>query len=858
METFGEWLRGQRAARKLTREEFAARVGCSVAMLRKIENDERRPSGQIAELLANCLDVPPEERSTFVRVARGELGVDRLRSGSKPVAAPNVSSPKTNLPVFPTPLIGREREVEQLRALLHDPQCRLLTLVGPGGIGKTRLAIEAASSMQDDFDHGVYFVSLAPVNATSFIMPMIADALGFTFQSAARTDPKTQLFNYLKEKHVLLLTDNLEHLLSVPGIEVLSEFLANAPQVKVLATSRESLSLHGEWVFEVHGLPVPENLQLEGSARDTSVELFLQRARRAHVEFDATSENVPAIVRICHLVDGMPLAIELAAAWVRTLTCAEIAKEIERSLDFLSISARDFPVRHRSMRAVFDHSWKLLTEEEKQVLARLSAFRGGFRREAAEQVAEATLAVLSALVTKSFIRRSGTGRYDLHELIRLFAGEHLSKRPQEQTTTQGRHSSYYLTYFGQADARLRSSAQRETLVELTTEMDNFRSAWDWAVTNCEFELIEQTMRTFWVLYDIRGWLQQGLDMLVNAVRAFEAAHEGSPPDRTNQIALAHILTSQAVLETRLGQQEQGHATLERSLKILRPLDEPRVLVEAITFFGLVLEFSGHYARASEFYIEGLEIATTLGDRWYAALCRLMLAGEGSLRLPTGTPENSHERLKSVVADWRAIGDPRLTAIALQNLSWMAVRLGLYDEARETLEESVLINTSIGDRWNLGFAYRGLGLIQQAQGEHLQATDLFRKSLDMFTDIGARQDSARVLVEMSNSIFAQGNDTEAERGWREALHLTMETQGTFVALEALVGIATLKAKQGFPEEALELSLIVLSHPASMPETKDKSDRLRADLEARFSQTQIEAIQAQAREISFEAVVEDLLK
>lgn len=858
METFGAWLRGQRTAYKLTREEFAQRVGCSVSALRKIESGERRPSTQIAELMANCLDVPQAERSTFVRVARGELSVDRLHPRPKPVATPNISSPKANLPVFPTPLIGREREVDQLSELVRNPECRLLTLVGPGGIGKTRLAVETAAHAQDAFADGVCFVSLAPVNATSFIVPMIADALGFTFQGASRTDPKKQLLSYLKEKQVLLLTDNLEHLLSVPGIEVLSEILADVPQVKILATSRESLGLHGEWVFEVHGLPVPANPQTEGFAQNTSVELFLQRARRAHVEFNATSGDIPAILRICHLVDGMPLAIELGAAWVRTLTCAEIAKEIERSLDLLSISARDIPVRHRSMRAVFDHSWKLLTEEEKQVLARLSVFRGGFRREAAEQVGEATLAVLSALVTKSFIRRSGTGRYDLHELIRLFAGERLAERQPEQTTIHARHSSYYLTYFGQADGRLRSAAQRETLTELATEMDNFRSAWDWAVIHCEFELIEQTMRMFWVLYDIHGWLQQGLDLLANAISAFERAHEGSPPDRINQVALAHILTSQAALATRLGQQEQAQATLERSLEILRPLDEPRVLAETISLLGLVMEFTGNYPRASEYYTEGLEVATTVGDRWYAALCRLLLAGEGSLRLPTNKPEDSHQRLKSVVADWRLIGDPRLTAVALQNLSWMAVRLGRFDEARQALEESVLLNTSIGDRWNLGFAYRGLGLIAQAQGEHLEAADMFRKSLDMFIEIGARQDSARVLVEMSRSIFAQGNDVEAERGWREALHVTMETQATFVALEALAGIATLKAKQGNIEQALELLLIVLSHPASLQETKDRADRLRAELEARLTPTQIDAIRAHTAEKTFDAVVGELLK
>ena len=197
--------------------------------------------------------------------------------------------------------------MEELSQLLHDPQCRLLTLVGPGGIGKTRLAIETASHMQDAFADGVYFVPLAPVNTTRFIVPVIADAIGFAFQSASRADPKTQLFSYLKEKQVLLLMDNLEHLLAEPGIEVLAELLANAPQVKLLATSRESLGLQDEWVFEVQGLPVPESRYAERSAQNTSVELFLQRARRAHVGFDATPEDYPAIVRICQLVEGMPL-----------------------------------------------------------------------------------------------------------------------------------------------------------------------------------------------------------------------------------------------------------------------------------------------------------------------------------------------------------------------------------------------------------------------------------------------------------------------------------------------------------------------------------------------------------------------
>jgi predicted ATPase/DNA-binding XRE family transcriptional regulator len=859
--TFGDWLRQQRNQLKLTREQFAERVGCSVALLRKIEDGERRPSTQIAELIANCLNIPPAERSTFVKVARGELNVERLSPLSKSIASPTVSSASTtlrsNLPVLPTPLIGRQREVEELSQLLHDPQCRLLTLVGPGGIGKTRLAIETASHLQAAFADGVYFVPLAPVNTTRFIVPVIADAMEFAFQSATPADPKTQLFNYLKEKQTLLLTDNLEHLLAEPGIELLAELLANAPQVKLLATSRESLGLQGEWVYEVRGLPIPESRYAEGSAQNTSVELFLQRARRAHVGFNATPEDYPAIVRICQLVDGMPLGIELAAAWVRTLACDEIAQEIERGLDFLSVSMRDLPARHRSMRAVFDHSWKLLTAEEQGVLLRLSVFRGGFRREAAEQVADATLAVLSILVTKSLIRRSGDGRYDLHELIQQFAAEHFSERPEEQTATRARHGSYYLRFFSQADGHLRSSAQREALAELTAEMDNFRIAWDWAVTQGEFALIEQTMRTFAMFYDTRGWLQEGLDTLGRAVNALETVREQSPPDGTNQVALGHILASRSVLASRLGQYEQAQAMLERSLEILRPLNEPRVLVESITFLGTVMELTGNYARALELYSEGLEIATAIGDRWFAALCLTCLTGLLGITQIMVKPENTHERLRSVVADWRAIGDPRFTAIGLNNLSWSASRLGRYDEARAALEESVALGISVGDRWGLGFAYRGLGIVAQAQGEHLQAVDMFRKSLDTLTELGARQDVARVLAEMSRSVFALGNDTEAGRVWRESLRIAVETRGTFVALEALVGLASLQAKRGDVEHAIELLLIILNHPASMQDTKNRAEILRVELESRLTPQQIQAVQAQAQKQSLDQVVNELL-
>jgi predicted ATPase/transcriptional regulator with XRE-family HTH domain len=855
METFGEWVRSQRSQLRLTREQLSTRVGCSIALLRKIEDGERHPSVQIAELMANALNIPLSERSTFVKVARGELSVDRLPPIVKSV--PISTTPRITLPVAPTPLIGRQREVEELSHLLRDPQCRLLTLVGMGGMGKSRLAIEAAAQVQDAFVDGVYFVALASVNATRLLVPVIADAIGFAFQSAGDIDPKTQLFNYLKEKHVLLLLDNLEQLLVETGIEVLAELLTNAPKVKLLATSRESLELQGEWTFEVHGLPIPERIYSEGSAQNTSVELFLQRARRAHVGFIATTEDFPAIVHICQILEGMPLPIELASAWVRTLSCAEIAREIERGMDILNGLVRDLPARHRSMRAVFEHSWNLLTEEEQRVLLRLSIFRGGFQREAAEQVAGATLPILAGLIAKSWVRRSNVGRYDLHELIRQFAAEYLAEQPDEQITTQAHHGNYYLAFFGQADGRLRSSAQRRTLDELTVEMDNFRVGWEWAVLHGEFLLIEQTLRTFAILYDMRGWLQEGSDALDFAIHALETVHGQLPPGRTELIALGRLLAARSLLASRLGGYEQARAMLERSLEILRPLNEPQVLVEAITFTGMVMEMTGDYDRALEMYSEGLEIAKGIDDRWFAALCFTCQTGLTVFMHRTVEPELTYEYFQSAVADWRLIGDPRMTAIALNNFSLSAKILGHYDEACATLEESVILSMSVGDRWGLGFAYRGLGHIAQAKGQDLEAVNRFQESLEILTELGARQDQARVLAEMGWSVFVLGNDSEAGQVWRESLCIAIQTQGIFIALEDLVGLASLRAKRGDLEYAVKLLLFVLDHPASIQGTKDRAARLLVEWEAQLTSKQVKAALAWAQAKNFDAVVDEVL-
>ncbi|PKO20431.1 MAG: SARP family transcriptional regulator, partial [Chloroflexi bacterium HGW-Chloroflexi-1] len=326
-----------------------------------------------------------------------------------------------NLPPSPTPFVGREEELAELADYLANPDCRLLTLVGPGGIGKTRLVLQVAADQTGAFVHGIHFVPLASVSSTELIVSAIAEALDLPFDS--HQDPKEQLLNYLHEKEMLLVLDNLEHLLPISissacgkgegGAELLAEILRRAPGVVLLVTSRERLNLREEWVYTVEGLTYPEGEAVgrpalsvaEGPETYSAVNLFQQRARRAYQHFSLSEIERPHVVRICQLVEGMPLGVELAAAWVAVHSCEEIAQEIERNLDILTTRLRNVPARQWSVRATFEHSWQLLSETEKDIFARLSVFRGGFRREAAAVVTGASLSTLSSLLDKSLIRR---------------------------------------------------------------------------------------------------------------------------------------------------------------------------------------------------------------------------------------------------------------------------------------------------------------------------------------------------------------------------------------------------------------------------------------------------------------------
>lgn len=393
--------------------------------------------------------------------------------------------------------IGRDDELRDISALIHNPLCRLLTLVGPGGIGKTRLALEIASSQHGLFPDGVHITYLQATPSADLLVTAVAESLDFRFQPDG--DPQSQLIHYLRHQSALLVLDNFEHL--AEGAAFVSDILAAATAVKMLVTSRERLSLQEEWVYEVRGLDYPAHEgepDIEGYG---AVQLFVHSARRVSPHFRLTKLYKPPVARICRLVGGMPLGIELASAWTRALPCEEIAREIERSLDVLETSARNVPPRHRNMRAVFGPTWQRLSAEEQHVFMKLSVFRGGFTREAAEAVAGATMRTLLSLVDKSLLRLDGNGRYTLHELLRQYGEEQLHNSPPEQEQTLDLHRTCYMALLARCEQMIVFRGQsKEALKIMKNELENMRLAWQRAVWQGQFAEIAHGAEGLWTFY----------------------------------------------------------------------------------------------------------------------------------------------------------------------------------------------------------------------------------------------------------------------------------------------------------------------------------------------------------------------
>ena len=743
------------------------------------------------------LGIEPEEETTALYRS--------IRDGEKLSPLPDL--PLHNLPAPLTPFVGREAELAGIKKHLGDPACRLLTLVGPGGSGKTRLALEAVMDMiyadhGRPFPHGVYFVPLASLRSIEAIVPAIAQSLGFTFQN--RGEPREQLLGYLRQKNVLLVLDNFEHL--VEGAGITTDILQAAPEIVVLVTSRAGLHVRGEHRFPVSGMSYPGDVSAEDTLQYSAVQLFTTGARLAQPDFELTDDVLPDVVRICQLVEGTPLAILLAAAWVKMLTPAEIVAQLPgHSLDFLESDLRDVPERHTSMRAVFDHSWNLLSERERDIFATLSVFCGGFTRVAAQQVAGAPLRDLVAMADKSLLHRTAAGRYGLHELLRRYTVEKLVQSPDAGRAVRDRHAAYFAAALQRWGRDFKGPRQQEALAEMDIEIDNAQAAWEWAVERRDAKHLSQATEGLRYYYGRRVRRREGKAAFDSAAQALGTV--GKPEagvDGDTLRTLAKVLAFQASFAQALGQTEVAHELLTQGLGLLkRPelADRDTRSEEALLWY-----FRGSLARRTgrgesrRSFERSLALSQSLGDRWETAR---VLRALGQLDMESRDYGEAKQKQGESAAICRALGDRRGVAEATRWLSWVYSVEGEVDRGVQLAREGLSIFRDLGDPAGVVSGLTALTSALSWAGEYVESQAQMEECLAIHDDLGMR--NAFDLLWLGWVNIHQGRYAQARSHLEAGLALGRAKDQLQMVADALHQLGQVAVPEGRYQEAVELIL-----------------------------------------------------
>ncbi len=736
--SFGERLKRLRRQLDLTQEGLAELASCSVQTIRFFESGRRRPSVEMAEHLATLLNVPADERTQFIQLARNSLLTDAPAPpvAPAPMATDSLPALTPHRPPAFTILIGRAGELNALHHLLLVEQARLVTVLGAGGMGKTQLALTTANSVVDAFPDGVVFVSLAPLQHAHQLPSAVADALGLTLQGAR--DTQEQLLAYLAPRQLLLVLDNFEHLLgegNEQSTHWVNEWL-RLPGLQLLVTSRERLRLSGERSFELGGLTLPAaTAELQQAA---AVLLFLARAQQIDGNFILNAENQAAVSLICQLVDGMPLALELAATWVRMLRCQEIAEELQRSIDFLVLADRDMPTRHHSMRAVLDHSWALLTVAEQRVLAAMSVFRGGCSRAAARAVADATLPILAALIDKSLVRRMGEGseqaRYDLHELTRQYAAQQLALDGEQAHVVHVRHATYFAGLAAMQQVTTAGVQQMAVLAQLEQELDNIRSAWHFALDAGRYTLVQQMINRLGETFLWRSRYHEGLALFQATANTLAA----QPLSQPNAAEVAYLTC------------------------------------EVMIWVGCFYLQIGQVPGGEAFFTDLQLRLTTLAATGYDVLpAQAMLLSEYALFLfiTVGNYERASALQQKCVALYRRHGTAHYLAKNLVRLSQIMHFTGNYIEAIALVEEAIAIGRRHGDQLVLIGAMERLALTLTYQGHFAEAEPHFRAALASAEATRQPAKTSSVLTNLGVVLTFCGRFHDGHAAWQRALGLS---------------------------------------------------------------------------------------
>lgn len=686
--------------------------------------------------------------------------------------------PVFNFPSGNTAFIGREDELRSIKQLLRDH--RLITLLGTGGSGKSRLALQAATELWEAFHDGIFFVPLSSLSGPDFLITTLANFLQLPL--VGTQNPKEQLINLLQNKSILLVLDNFENLIS--GSELLSDILAQTNNIRILVTSRERLDLPEERLIELKGLNYPEPDHFENAARYNAAQLFALSAQRSRSDFQLTEDNIRDVAQICYMVGGMPLGIELAAAWVQTFEPAQISEKIKESLAFLATQPSNMPEAHRSIQAVLNSFWDSLSTTEQDIVCRLSVFKTRFSEDAARVVAGASPFFLEALVARSLLRKTPRGQMEMHGLLRQFAHNQLEHDPQVLTDTHKRHCTYYLQYLYKRTSSMQQS--RHSLEEIDRELDNIRAAWYWGVENQQFDTLQQAARALDSYYTLKGYLVEGSSTFQAAADAVRLVRNVAPSeridslfvefqiftanflnwlsqyDKTRQIIeevypladkaqnykqLAEILLVWGIRLYLTADYTAGLLKMEKALELVRQTDARQLESDILRNIGNVLIDieDVNNTRAGEYYRQSLEICRQISDR----------RGESSSLNNLGLVSLFNDRYREAIQFFdqnlmvaRQLGDRTMESISLSNLGTAKTFLHEFQEGKQHLADAMDIMRYFGSKQDEGIAYWSLGFLQMSCGQFNESEQSLQTALHLLKDVEDRGSVSRILGDIA--------------------------------------------------------------------------------------------------------------
>ncbi len=735
----------------------------------------------------------------------------------EPIQTKRSSFIKLNLPAQTTRFIGRKNDLKNLNNNCISQECRLLSLVGLGGIGKTRLGLELARSQVANYPDGVFFIALADIKS-NMLANTIARALEISITNDSQT--KDKLLNYLKDKKLLLILDNFEHILEAKSL--VAEILESSTKLKIVITSRVALNLRLEHIYDLRGLSYPEHENEENLADFDAIKLFISSANRVMPSLEFDDNTLKTAAKITNLVEGMPLAIELSSAWLRIISVEQLLLEIQKSLDMLSSEQADVAFRHRNVRAVFDYSWQRLGKKQKDILKQLAVFKGGFSLEAAEEVAGAHLSYLLNITNESLIRTANNNRFNMHELIRKYISEKLKENKLEHNQYKLKHAKYFAKVLSECNTDAHEEV-KEAMTNIEVDIENIRLAWQILVDNCQLSELNNSLSALDYFYSNSGLYEEAKDFYLEHIKSIEAKCQS---DEIEYIQLmASLKFRAAICASRLDIREQASHLLAQALELAMQKDIKAVIVKCYFELGIISYKQGQFIEAEDYFLKTQKVGEDLAED------KIIVDAVNALGL-VAKATNKHDQarayLTKAISLFEKLENKRGAAMAFSNLGNLEEALANYNAAQKLYYKALPIFEELNFVPGVAVIKGNIGVIEYRLDNMPKALEITLEALELKRKIQSQRGIALSYINLAR-IYAATNESKKVKAYLyDALDLAMENNFEPTLIEVLSYFAHLIFKTKNKILAWQIFTMIINNPKSEISHKNKAYKALAKI------------------------------